>query len=86
VSKSRIRNMKERAMSDTKSTDYAKHMAKSTAGGSLKYHVSLRDGHEDYVLAQVKHQFHLDSYLSRGVPSWMQIMARMVMEERYIQA
>lgn len=73
-------------MNSTESHKYANSLAKSTAGGSLKYHASLRDGHEDYVLAQVKHQFHLDSYLSRGVPSWMQNMARMVMEERYIQA
>ena len=73
-------------MKTTESYEYANRLAKSTAGGSLKYHASLIDGHEDYVLAQVKHQFHLDSYLSRGVQSWMQNMARMVMEERYIQA
>lgn len=68
-------------------TEFAAAMDATTAGGASDYLRTLMGAPEDYVLRQVVHQTHIDQYLHHvGYSSWMQTLARLVVDERHIEA
>ena len=68
-------------------TEFATAMDPTTAGGASNFLRTLVGAPEDYVLWQVVHQTHIDQYLHGvGYSSWMQTLARLVMDERHIEA